>query len=142
MQLAVQEAEKAYLENEVPVGAVIVRDGLVVSAGRNAKEAMKDACAHAELLAIQEASKSLGDWRLMNCDLYTTLEPCPMCAGAIIQSRLRCVFYGALDYKWGASETKVSLFNEGVFNHDVKAFYVPADRCSELLKTFFLAKRS
>lgn len=110
MQEALRQAQLAADEGEVPVGAVIVRDGTIVSVGRNRRETGKNALAHAEIEAINEACKVLGGWRLWECTLYVTLEPCPMCAGAIINARIRRVVYGAEDHKAGSCGSVIDLF--------------------------------
>ncbi|MEG2404607.1 MAG: nucleoside deaminase, partial [Oscillospiraceae bacterium] len=110
MRLAINEAQKAAEIGEVPIGAVIVRNGEVISAAHNTRECEKNATHHAELLAIDAACKALGGWRLMDCELYVTLEPCPMCAGAIINSRIKRVIYGAKDAKAGCCGSVANLF--------------------------------
>jgi tRNA(adenine34) deaminase len=116
MREALKQAKKAYDEGEVPVGAVIVRNGIILARGRNKREKNKNSLHHAELLAIDKACKRLGGWRLFDCEMYVTLEPCPMCAGAIINSRIKKVFIGALDEKSGAVSSVISLFDLP-FNH-------------------------
>ena len=137
MALAIEQAKIAASELEVPVGAVIVRNGEVVSVGRNRRETDKNALAHAEIEAIDLACKKLGGWRLWECEMFVTLEPCPMCTGAIINSRLRRVVFGASDYKAGSCGSVVNLF-ELPYNHKpelVGGFM--ADECSALLTDFF-----
>ena len=137
MNLAIEQAKIAAVELEVPVGAVIVRNGEVVSVGRNRREYGKNALAHAEIEAIDLACKKLGGWRLWECEMFVTLEPCPMCTGAIINSRLRRVVFGASDYKAGSCGSVVNLF-ELPYNHKpelVSGFM--ADECSALLTDFF-----
>lgn len=134
---ALKEAHKAFASGEVPVGAVIVKKGHIIARAYNLKESLKDCTAHAELLAIKSAQDFLGDWRLVGCDLYTTLEPCPMCAGAILHARLDRVFYGAPDLKWGAAGTKINLFEHQLFNHSLDIQYVPCEQSVLLLKDFF-----
>lgn len=137
MRLAVEQAKKAYEIDEVPIGAVVVKDGEVVGAGFNRRETGKNALYHAELTAIDEACKTLGGWRLWQCELYVTLEPCPMCAGAIINSRVKKVVYGCEDYKAGSVKSVINLF-ELPYNH--KPEYVGgvlAEECSFLLTNFF-----
>ena len=138
MNLAIEEARKAEALGEVPIGAVIVRDGEIIGRGYNRREIDRDPLAHAELLAIKEASETLGGWRLINSTLYVTLEPCPMCAGAIVQSRIVRVVYGTQDPKAGCAGTLMNLLQEPRFNHQV-AFEkgICEDECSELLKSFF-----
>ena len=137
MALALEQARLAAAEGEVPVGAVCVRNGEVISVGRNRREVGKNALAHAELEAIDLACRALGGWRLWQCELYVTLEPCPMCAGAIINSRIRRVIYGASDAKAGSCGSVVDLFALP-YNHRpevVRGFM--EDECSALLSTFF-----
>lgn len=137
MRLALREAEKAYDLDEVPVGAVIVQDDRVISSGYNLRETEKQAVAHAELLAIEEACCTLGGWRLPRCTLYVTLEPCPMCAGAIINARIDRVVFGAYDYKAGSCGSVVNLF-ELDYNHKPELTGgVLQEECAEILKRFF-----
>ena len=137
MRLAIKEAEKAEKENEVPVGAVIVKDGTVVATGRNRRESENNALCHAEIEAINNACKALESWRLSDCDLYVTLEPCPMCAGAIINARLRRVYYGAFDDKAG-SFGSVADFNHLKYNHKPEIYAgIMEDECQLLLTEFF-----
>lgn len=119
MQEALKEAELAQAQGEVPVGAVIVRNGEIIGRGHNLREKMRSPLAHAELLAIDEASLTLNSWRLEGCTIYVTLEPCPMCAGAIIQSRIERLVYGASDPKGGCAGTIINLVEDGRFNHQV-----------------------
>ena len=137
MKKALLLAEESAKEGEVPVGAVVVCDGEIVGTGRNRREKEKNALCHAEIEAINNACKSLGGWRLFKCDLYVTLEPCPMCAGAIINSRIKNVYSGASDYKNGACGSVINLFDLD-FNH--KPNYekgILEDECSEILTRFF-----
>lgn len=137
MKRALNLAKKSAKEGEVPVGAVIVKDGEIISTGRNKREKKNNALYHAEIEAINKACKKLGQWRLLDCDMYVTLEPCPMCAGAIINSRIRKVYYGAKDPKTGACGSVVNLFNLG-FNHKPELISgVLEESCSVILKTFF-----
>lgn len=137
MRLAIGQAELAFLEDEVPIGAVVVRNGEVVGTGRNRRETGKNALCHAELEAISDACKRLGGWRLWECELYVTLEPCPMCAGAIINSRIKRVVYGCDDPKAGSVRSVVELF-ELPFNHKPETVSgVLADECSSILSDFF-----
>ena len=112
MKVALKEAKKACEKLEVPVGAVIVKDGKIIAKAHNQKETKFDTTKHAEILAIQKASKKLGAWRLLDCEMYVTLEPCPMCAGAIINSRIKKVYIGASDEKTGAVGSKLNLFSD------------------------------
>ena len=137
MEKALSLARKAYMEGEVPVGAVVVKDGKIIARGYNRRESIKDATAHAELIAIQKACKKLGGWRLIGCTLYVTLEPCIMCAGAIVNSRVERVVIGAHDPKAGAmgSITDVTLLP---VNHKPEIEYgVMEKECSGILKDFF-----
>ena len=141
MTEAIKEAKAAAFENEVPVGAVIVKNGEIIAKERNRREKNNDATAHAELLAKKKACKKLNSWRLNDCELYVTLEPCPMCAGAIINSRIKTVVFGAFDKKGGAVESKVDLFSKG-FNHKPEIYGGVCEKeCAELLKKFFEEKR-
>jgi len=141
MKLALKEAGKAAAEGEVPVGCVIVKDGEVVSKGRNRRESKKSALAHAEIEAISKACKKLGGWRLWQCELYVTLEPCPMCAGAIINARIPLVFYGCGDPKGGAAGGVFNLFEQpNLYKPEVLGGLLE-DECSALLRDFFTALR-
>ena len=137
MEQALALARQAAREGEVPVGCVIVRKGEIVGRGRNRRETDKSALAHAELEAIAQANQALGGWRLWDCTLYVTLEPCPMCAGAILNARIPRVVYGARDEKYGACRSVCSLFDMN-FNHhpEVVAGVLEAE-CAELLTDFF-----
>lgn len=138
MQAAIEEAKKAALIGEVPIGAVVVRNGEIVGRGYNLRETGKDPTLHAEMIAIREASERLGGWRLIGCTLYVTLEPCPMCAGAIVQARIEQVVYGAPDPKAGCSGTLMNLLDEPRFNHQVPVIRgVCEEECGMLLKQFF-----
>jgi len=138
MKEAIKEAKKAYKRKEVPIGAVIVYKNKIIARGYNLRESKKNPLLHAEIVAISKACKKLKSWRLDECDLYVTLEPCPMCAGAIIQSRIKNIFFGALDNKAGCVKSKVCLFEEGLFNHNVNfAGGLLESECSQLLKDFF-----
>ena len=137
MREALSLAEKAFELGEVPVGAVAVWDGKIVGRGMNLRETDKNALRHAEIMAIDEACKNLGGWRLWKCDLYVTLEPCPMCAGAIINSRVKRVIYGASDPKSGSCGSLTNLF-EMPYNHKPEVVSgVLEKECSEILSRFF-----
>ncbi len=138
MGLALEEAKAAFLEGEVPIGAVIVRDGKVIARAHNLRELSKNAIAHAEILAIQRACDFLGGWRLTRSTLYVTIEPCPMCAGAILQSRIERVVIGAMDAKAGACGSIVNLLNHSAFNHqsEIKTGVLEAD-CKKIMQDFF-----
>ena len=138
MKEALKEAKKAYEKLEVPVGCVIVKDGKVIARAHNLKETQADTTKHAEMLAIQKASKKLKAWRLLDCDMYVTLEPCSMCAGAIINSRIRNLYIGALDEKTGAAGSVLNLFEDFTFNHKVTVETgVIKEDCEKILKDFF-----
>ncbi len=138
MKEALKEAEKAYDKLEVPVGAVVVKEGKIIARAHNLKETKYDTTKHAEILAIQKASKKLNNWRLIDCDMYVTLEPCSMCAGAIINSRIRKVYIGALDEKTGAAGSVLNLFEDFTFNHNVEVEKgIMQEECETMLKKFF-----
>lgn len=138
MREAIAEARKAEAIGEVPIGAVVVRDGLVIGRGHNRRELLLDCTAHAEMLAIREASESIGAWRLLDCTLYVTLEPCPMCAGAIVQGRVKRVVYGTPDPKAGCAGTLMNLLQEPRFNHEAELTSgVLQTECAGLLTEFF-----
>ena len=138
MKEALKEAKKAYKKLEVPVGCVIVKDGKIIARAHNLKETKYDTTKHAEILAIQKASKKLESWRLIDCDMYVTLEPCPMCAGAIIQSRIKNLYYGASDEKTGAVGSVLNLMEDFKFNHIVNVEKgILKNDCENLLKDFF-----
>ena len=138
MKQALKEAKKAYEKLEVPVGAVIVKDGKIIAKAHNLKETKTDTTKHAEILAIQKASKKLESWRLLDCEMYVTLEPCSMCAGAIINSRIKKVYIGALDEKTGAAGSVLNLFEDYKFNHKVEVEKgVMQKECENILKDFF-----
>ncbi|MGK7380049.1 tRNA adenosine(34) deaminase TadA [Planococcus sp. 1R117A] len=142
MGLAIEEAQKAAAKGEVPIGAVIVHEGKVIARAHNLRETTQNAVTHAELLAIQEACQQLGSWRLENTNLYVTLEPCPMCAGAILQSRIPRVIYGARDAKAGSVDSLYRLLNDDRFNHQCDVTEnVMAAECGGLLTQFFRALR-
>lgn len=135
---ALSQAKQAYDKSETAVGAVIVKDGQIIARGHNQKETKHDVTSHAEIEAIRKAARKLGTWRLDGCDMYVTLEPCPMCAGAIIQSRIKTLYIGAMDNRAGAAGSVVDLFRVPQFNHRVDVVYgVLYEQCGELLKDFF-----
>jgi len=138
MNKALDEAKKAALKLESPIGAVLVYQGKIIARGHNNRETKQSALGHAELEVIRKGCRKLGSWRLCDCDLYVTLEPCAMCAGAIIQSRIRKVYFGATDPKAGAAGSVVDLFSVDGFNHqvEVKRGVLEAE-CSIILSTFF-----
>ena len=138
MKEALKEAQKAYDKLEVPVGCVIVKDGKIISRAHNLKETKKDTTKHAEILAIQKASKRIDAWRLLDCDMYVTLEPCSMCAGAIINSRIRNLYIGTMDKKTGAAGSVLNLFEDFTFNHKVIVETgILQTQCEKILKDFF-----
>jgi tRNA(adenine34) deaminase len=138
MRLALQQAARAYDEEEVPVGAVVVRDGLVIGKGYNQNETLKDPTAHAEILAITAAAATVGDKRLDGCTLYVTLEPCAMCAGAIILARIPTLVFGAYDPKAGACGTLMNIVEDARLNHAVHVVPGVLDHdCARLLRAFF-----
>lgn len=138
MKLALKEAKKAYNRLEVPVGAIIVKNGEIISKAYNEKEGKKDCTKHAEILAIQRACKKLNSWRLCDCEIYVTLEPCSMCAGALIQSRIHKVYIGAMDEKTGSCGSVFNLLKDYKFNHDVEIEYgICKKECEDILKEFF-----
>ena len=138
MRLALEEAYKAFSTYEVPVGAVIVHNDKVIGKGYNKRETLKDPLAHAELIAIKEASNYLGGWRLIGCTMYVTIEPCAMCAGAIINSRIERLVIGAKDSKMGCCGSVVNLVDNPNFNHRVNTtFGIMEEECSTIMKKFF-----
>jgi len=142
MLLALEQAEIAASLDEVPVGAVIVHEGRIIAAAYNERERLRDPTAHAEMIAITQAASALNSWRLEGCTLFVTLEPCPMCAGAILQARCDRVVYGALDSKAGAVSSLYQLLEDRRLNHQVEVVGgVLADRCGMLLSDFFHKKR-
>ena len=137
MAEALSLARRAIADGDVPVGCVVVKDSQIIGRGRNRREAGRDATAHAEVEAIREACARLGSWRLQDCALYVTLEPCPMCAGAIVNARIREVRYGAKEEKSGCCGSVLNLFEER-FNHRPRIYQGPLEReCGELLQEFF-----
>lgn len=138
MKQALKEAQKAYEKLEVPVGAIIVKDGKIIARAHNQKETKFDTTKHAEILAIQKASKKLNSWRLIDCEMYVTLEPCSMCAGALINSRIKKVYIGASDEKTGAVGSVFNLLEDYTFNHKVEYEKgVLQEKCESILKEFF-----
>jgi tRNA(adenine34) deaminase len=142
MRQAIAEAKKAFEKDEVPVGAIIVYNSRVIAKAHNQREMLLDPTAHAEMIAITQASAYLQNWRLSDTTVYITLEPCTMCAGALVQARVKNLVYGAKDEKQGACESTVNLVNDPRFNHRMNVISgVLEDECSLLLKQFFLEKR-
>jgi len=142
MKQALEEAQQAALLGEVPIGAVLVYEGKIIARAHNLRETTQNATTHAELLVIQEACKKIGSWRLEDTTLYVTLEPCPMCAGAILQSRVPRVVYGARDQKAGCVDSLYHLLNDERFNHDCDVTEgILAEECGQILTDFFKALR-
>ena len=142
MRLALAEAQQAFDEGEVPVGAVVVHRGRVIASAHNQREQLHDPTAHAEMIAITQAAEAIGTWRLEDCALYVTLEPCAMCAGAIVQARLPLVIYGASDPKAGAVQSLFHLLNDSRLNHQMQTVsQVLANDCGEILTRFFKEQR-
>jgi tRNA(adenine34) deaminase len=142
MSEALRLAEKAEAADEVPVGAVVVRAGKIIARGYNQVELLKDATAHAEMLALTAAEAAVGDWRLIDCDLYVTKEPCPMCAGAIVHTRVRRVVFGCADLRAGAAGTVMNLLQHNALNHKATITTgVLADECAAILQDFFKKRR-
>ncbi len=142
MKEALEEARKAYELDEVPVGAVIVCDGEIVGRGHNTRETLKDPTGHAEMNAIRAASQKLGGWRLHKCDMYVTVEPCPMCAGAIMMSRIKNLYIGTADLKGGACGSVIDIPQNEMFNHKVEIEYgILEKECREILQKFFIKLR-
>ncbi len=138
MRLALRQAQMAFDQGEVPIGAVIVHNGQVIAVAHNEREQKNDPTAHAEILVIQRAAKVLESWRLTDATLYVTLEPCPMCAGAIMQSRINQLVYGAMDLKGGATGSVMNVLDYTLWNHRVDVVAgVLEEECSDILKLFF-----
>ncbi|TWT56797.1 tRNA-specific adenosine deaminase [Thalassoglobus neptunius] len=143
MWQAIDQAHRAFEQDEVPVGAIVVHQDRVIGEGYNLRETLKDPTAHAEMIAITQAAEALGSWRLINCTLYVTLEPCPMCAGAIVQSRLPNVVYGTDDPKGGACNTLYQITDDPRLNHrSTVTGGVLRDQCRALLQEFFAEQRA
>ncbi|QEG41941.1 tRNA-specific adenosine deaminase [Roseimaritima ulvae] len=141
--MAIELAMQAAREDEVPVGAVIVHENRAIGAAYNQREMLHDPTAHAEMIAITQAAEAIGDWRLENCTLYVTLEPCPMCAGAILQGRIPSVVYGTRDPKAGAVDSLYQMLGDARLNHRCDVIDgIFSDRCASLLTEFFAAKRA
>ena len=139
---ALKEAELAKLEDEVPIGCVIVKDDQIIARAHNLRETTNNPLGHAETLAIEKASEVLGDWQLVNCDLYVTIEPCIMCGGAIIQSRIRKVIYGAPDLKGGAFGSSINILDASNINHRPEIVKgVLEEECTKIIKDYFKSKR-
>ena len=143
MKQALKEAGKAFDKEEIPVGVVIVKDDKIIAKAHNLKELKKDTTKHAEIIAIQKASKKLDAWRLSDCEMYVTLEPCSMCAGALINSRIKKIYVGTMDQKTGAVGSVLNLFEDYTFNHKVESETgILQEECEDILKRFFKELRS
>ncbi len=142
MMEALKEAELAKLEDEVPIGCVIVKDDQIIARSHNQRDKSHNPLGHAETLAIKEASEVLGDWQLVDCELYVTIEPCIMCSGAIIQSRIKRVIYGAPDIKGGAFGSSINILEASNINHHPEVVKgVLENECSSIIKNYFKSKR-
>lgn len=141
LQQAIIEAKIAKSKNEVPVGAIIVKNNKIIAAGHNIKENTNDPTNHAEMIAIKKASEAIGDWRLNDCDMYVTLEPCPMCAGAIVQSRIKRLYIGTFDPRAGGCGSVFNITQSENLNHWVNIKWLYNEECSNLLQDFFKHKR-
>ncbi len=142
MDQALQEARKALAIQEVPIGAIVVNQGNIVGRGHNQRETLQDPTAHAEIIALREAAKNLGSWRLTNATIYVTLEPCPMCAGAIVNARIKILIYGVNAPKTGAVSSLMNIVQDRRLNHQVEVIEgIREDACSRLLKEFFSRRR-
>lgn len=143
MKEALKEAQKSYKKEEIPVGAIIVKDGKIIAKGHNLKETKTDPTKHAEIIAIQKACKKLQTWRLTGCTMYVTLEPCSMCAGSLIQSRLDKVVIGTMDEKTGACGSVLNLLSDYKFNHTVQIETgIMQEECKKILQQFFKELRA
>ena len=138
MRSALEEAKKAFDLGEIPIGAVVVKEGKIIGRGHNLTETLKDPTAHAEMIAIREAAKALGGWRLIDCDIYVTIEPCSMCSGALVWSRMRKLYYGAADPKAGGCGSVFDIVRSSKLNHRLQVEGgVEEEACSKLVKDFF-----
>jgi tRNA(adenine34) deaminase len=142
MRVALEEAAVAQSKGEVPIGAVMIRDGLIIARGHNLRESLNDPTAHAEVLVIREAGQVLNDWRMVGCTLYVTIEPCPMCAGALVQSRMAHIVFGATDPKaWADRSLREIVQNPGLNHRMAVTEGILAAECGQIIKEFFRAKR-
>jgi tRNA(adenine34) deaminase len=143
MREALRQAQRAYAADEVPVGAVVVREGKIIARAHNQVELLKDATAHAEMLALTQAEEAVGDWRLSQCDLYVTKEPCAMCAGALVHTRVRRVIFGCTDSSAGAAGSMINLLRMPAFNHqcEITSGVLQKD-CAAILQDFFRKRRA
>ena len=141
MEYAIEEGVKAFNSGEIPVGAIIVKNGIIIGKGYNKKETKGDPTAHAEIIAIKDACKSIGDWRLNGCEMYVTLEPCPMCTGAIIQSRISKLYIGTFNKDMGACGSVINLIDNRSLNSFVNVQWEYNEECSKLMTSFFENRR-
>ena len=142
MMEALKEAEKAFAKSEVPVGAIVVKDGEIIARGHNLRETLQDPTAHAEMIAIKESAIHLGRWRLTDCTIYVTLEPCAMCAGAMVLARIQRLVYGASDPKTGAVGSLMNILSDKRLNHQVEIESgILAKECGDLLRNLFSSRR-
>lgn len=138
---AIEEAEEAYNMGEVPVGAVIVQSGKIIAKAHNLKETLKDATAHAEILAIRQASEVVNNWRLQDCEMYVTLEPCPMCAAAIAAARIRSLYIGTFDPSLGACGSVINILQNDYLKYNINIKWLYSNQCSDIIINFFKLKR-
>jgi len=141
LELALHEASNAFEKDEVPVGAIVVLNNQIIGRGHNLCVSNNNPLLHAEVVAIKDACKALSNWRLDGCILYSTLEPCLMCTGAIIQARITKVYFGALDENWGCILSNYTVFDDNLFGHKVKYEFIKSEPCAEILKEYFRGKR-
>jgi tRNA(adenine34) deaminase len=142
MRIAFEEALIAYKSGEIPVGAVLVKDGVIISKAHNKRESLNDPTAHAEVIALREGARILGNWRLIDTTLYVTKEPCIMCAGAMLNARIKRLVYGCKDERYGAINSIYTLFSDGRLNHEIEVVNgVLKDECSKILRNFFEERR-
>lgn len=141
MEVAKYEANLAFEKGEIPVGAVIIKNGIIIGRGHNLKETLKDSTAHAEIIAIKQASNYIGDWRLNGCEMYVTLEPCPMCASAIIQSRISKIYIGTFNKDMGACGSIINILDNRALNSFIEVKWRYDEECSDLLTKFFDNRR-
>ncbi len=142
MKIALEEAQLAIAEGEMPVGAVVVKNGEIIATGHNERNEKHDPTLHAEIVAIRKACELLSDWRLTDCDLYVTLEPCVMCSGAIINSRMNSVYFGAYDAEYGAAGGRIDLFSKSYFGSTTRVYGgIMEEECTSMLKNFFASLR-
>lgn len=141
MEVAKYEANLAAEKGEIPVGAVIIKNGIIIGRGHNLKETLKDSTAHAEIIAIKQASNYIGDWRLNGCEMYVTLEPCPMCASAIVQSRISKIYIGTFNKDMGACGSIINILDSRALNSFIEVKWRYDEECSDLLTKFFDNRR-